>query len=77
MNEQAKLRRVACEHPAAEWLKLQSYTAAASIEQGVVTSPRLVDRLYRYFELLVPLVPWPNPRARLPAGEVASQAIMG
>ena len=65
MNEEAKLRRVAhefpSEHPAAEWLKLQSYTAAASIEQGVVTSPRLVDRLCRTFELLVPLVRWLNP----------------
>jgi len=47
-------------HRATEWLKLQSYTAAASIEQGVVTSPRLVDRLCRYFELLVRLVRWPN-----------------
>jgi uncharacterized protein (DUF2461 family) len=43
-----------------EWLKLQSFTASASIERGVVTSPRLVDRLCRDFEVLVPLVRWLN-----------------
>ena len=64
LNEEAKLRRVprefATDHPAAEWLKLQSFTASASIEPGVVTSPRLVDRLCQDFELLVPLVRWLN-----------------
>jgi len=64
LNEEAKLRRVPREfptdHPAAEWLKLQSFTASASIEPGVVTSPRLVDRLCQDFELLVPLVRWLN-----------------
>jgi len=60
----AKLARVPRDfppdHPAAEWLKLQSFTARASIERGVVTSPRLVDSLCRDFELLVPLVHWLN-----------------
>ena len=64
LNEEAKLRRVPrdfpSDHPAAEWLKLQSFTAPASIERSVVTSPRLVDRLCRDFELLVPLVRWLN-----------------
>jgi uncharacterized protein (TIGR02453 family) len=64
LNEEAKLRRVPQgfppDHSAAEWLKLQSFTASASIEQRVVTSPRLVDRLCRDFELLVPLVRWLN-----------------
>ncbi len=64
LNEEAKLRRVPRgfppDHPAAEWLKLQSLTASASIEQRVVTSARLVDRLCRDFELLVPLVRWLN-----------------
>ncbi len=79
MNEEAKLRRVArefpSEPPAAEWLKLQSYTAAALIEQGVVTSPRLVDRLCGLSSCSCPSCPAQS-RARLPAGEVASQAIM-
>ena len=64
LNEEAKLRRVPREfppdHPAAEWLKLQSFTASAPIEQSVVTSPRLVDHLCRDFEPLVPLVRWLN-----------------
>jgi uncharacterized protein (TIGR02453 family) len=64
LGEGPKLRRVPRDfppdHPAAEWLKLQSFTARASIEQSVVTSPRLVDRLCRDFDLLVPLVRWLN-----------------
>jgi uncharacterized protein (TIGR02453 family) len=64
LNEEAKLRRVPREfppaHPAAEWLKLQSFTASAPIERSVVTSARLVDRLCRDFEPLVPLVRWLN-----------------
>src|SRR5437667_1154481 len=64
LSEEVKLSRVPRgfppDHPAAEWLKLQSFTARASIERSVVTSPRLVDRLCRDFELLVPLVRWLN-----------------
>jgi uncharacterized protein (TIGR02453 family) len=64
LRQEPKLRRVprdfSPEHPAAEWLKLQSFTAVASIERRVVTSPRLVDRLCRDFEPLVPLVRWLN-----------------
>ena len=64
LSEEAKLRRVPRDFPpdhrAAEWLKLQSFTASAPIEQSVVTSPRLVDRLCRDFERLVPLVRWLN-----------------
>jgi uncharacterized protein (DUF2461 family) len=64
LSEDAKLRRVPREfptdHPAGEWLKLQSFTAQASIDPSVVTSQRLVDRLCRDFELLVPLVRWLN-----------------
>jgi uncharacterized protein (TIGR02453 family) len=64
LSEEAKLRRVPQgfppDHPAAEWLRLQSFTAGASIEANVVTSPRLVDRLCRDFEPLVPLVRWLN-----------------
>ena len=64
LSQEAKLRRVPqgfpSDHPAAEWLKLKSFTARAFIEQKVVTSPRLVDRLCRDFEVLVPLVRWLN-----------------
>jgi uncharacterized protein (DUF2461 family) len=41
-------------------VKLQSFTPRASIEPNVVTSARLVDRLCRDFERLVPLVRWLN-----------------
>jgi uncharacterized protein (TIGR02453 family) len=64
LNGEAKLRRVPRgfppEHPAGEWLKLQSFTAQAPIERSVVTSPRVVDRLCAHFEALVPLVRWLN-----------------
>src|SRR5262245_5256019 len=64
LSEEAKLRRVprgfAPDHPGAEWLKLQSFTARALIDSSAVGSPRLVDRLCRDFELLVPLVRWLN-----------------
>ena len=71
LSEEAKLQRVPRgfppDHPAAEWLKLQSFTASASIEPSVVTSPRLVDRLCRDFERLVPLVRWLNRALGYPA----------
>ena len=64
LRKEPTLRRVPRgfppDHPAAEALKLQSFTAAASIEPSVVTSPRLVDRLGRDAELLAPLVRWLN-----------------
>jgi uncharacterized protein (TIGR02453 family) len=64
VTEEVKLRRVPrgfpADHPAAEWLKLQSFTARAPIERSVVTSPRLVDALCRDFALLLPLVRWLN-----------------
>jgi uncharacterized protein (TIGR02453 family) len=64
LSEEAKLRRVPRgfppDHPAAEWLKLQSFTARAGIDARVVTSPRLVDHLCRDIALLVPLVRWLN-----------------
>jgi len=64
VSEEVKLSRVPrgfpSDHPAAEWLKLQSFTARAPIARGVVTSPRLVDSLCRDFALLVPLVRWLN-----------------
>jgi uncharacterized protein (TIGR02453 family) len=64
LRQEPRLRRVPRgfppDHPAAEWLKLQSFTAAAAIEPSVVMSPRLVDRLCRDFVVLVPLVRWLN-----------------
>jgi uncharacterized protein (TIGR02453 family) len=82
LGEETKLHRVPrdfpLDHPAAEWLKLQSFTASASIEPSVVTSSRLVDHLCRDFELLVPLVRWLNgalgyqPKAQRPPRPAAA-----
>jgi hypothetical protein len=81
LSDEAKLRRVPRgfppDHPAAEWLKLQSFTARVFIEPSVVTSSRLVDRLCRDFELLVPLVRLAQSCAWLPAGEGAQQCTAG
>jgi uncharacterized protein (TIGR02453 family) len=56
LSEEAKLRRVprdfAPDHPAAEFLKLQSFTARAALEPRAVTNPRLVDLLCGDFALL-------------------------
>ena len=65
LSEEAKLRRIprgvpSAFHRAAEWLKLESFTARAPVERRVATSPGLVDRLCRDFGLLVPLVRWLN-----------------
>jgi uncharacterized protein (TIGR02453 family) len=64
LSDTAKLQRVPRDfppdHPAGEWLKLESFTARAMIEPSVITSPRLVDRLCRDFALLLPLVRWLN-----------------
>lgn len=47
-------------HRAAEWLRLQSFTAGAAIDDAVAGSRRLVDHLTRDFERLAPLVRWLN-----------------
>lgn len=48
------------EHAAARWLKLQSFTAHAPLEDRVVGSKRLPDHLARDYERLVPLIRWLN-----------------
>lgn len=64
LDDEATLKRIPrgydAEHPAARWLKLQSFTAHAPLEDAVVGSPRLVAHLTRDFERLVPLVRWLN-----------------
>jgi uncharacterized protein (TIGR02453 family) len=48
------------EHPAARWLRYQSFTAGRSLTERVVTSPRLVEMLADDYERLAPLVRWIN-----------------
>jgi uncharacterized protein (TIGR02453 family) len=47
-------------HPAAGWLRHQSFTATRELEEREVLSPRLPDILTRDFAALVPLVRWLN-----------------
>ena len=47
-------------HPAAEWLRYQSFTATRDLEEREVLSPRLPEVLARDFAALVPLVRWLN-----------------
>lgn len=48
------------EHPAARWLRYQSFTSGRSLTDAQVTSARLPDLLAREFEQLLPLVRWLN-----------------
>jgi uncharacterized protein (TIGR02453 family) len=47
-------------HPAAGWLRYQSFTASRDLSEREVLSPRLPDILARDFAALVPLVRWLN-----------------
>jgi uncharacterized protein (TIGR02453 family) len=47
-------------HPAAGWLRYQSFTATRDLTEREALSPRLPDILTRDFAALVPLVRWLN-----------------
>lgn len=53
-------------HPAARWLKYQSFTAGTQLTDGQVTSPRLASLLETHFKRLLPLVRWLNIAFGLP-----------
>jgi len=67
-------RGYAPDHPAAEWLRYQSFTAGRTLSDRDVTSSQLVSRLDAEFSRLLPLVRWLNgaiglkPAARRRAG---------
>jgi hypothetical protein len=48
------------EHPAARWLKLKSFTTHGALDDKIVGSKRLLDRLSKDYELMLPLVRWLN-----------------
>ena len=64
LDEDAMLTRlprgVAPEHPAARWLRHQSYTVGRQLSQREALSPRLPRTLARDFAALTPLVRWLN-----------------
>ena len=64
LDEEAMLKRLprgfADSHPAARWLRYQSYTAGRMLPEREALSPRLVRTLAKDFTLLSPLVRWLN-----------------
>ena len=64
LDEEAMLRRVprgfAPDHPAARWLKLQSFVTGRALSDAQAISARLPTLLEADFELMVPLVRWIN-----------------
>ncbi len=63
-ESEAMLTRVprgyAPDHPAAKWLRFQSFTASRTLPGTDLLSPKLVGKVARDFEALVPLVRWIN-----------------
>lgn len=63
-DEHGKLKRIprgfADDHPAAEWLKYQSFTSGRVLADSDVIGPKLPSFLARQFQGLLPLVRWLN-----------------
>lgn len=53
-------RGFTAEHPAATWLRYQSFTAGCPLTVDEVTSPRLPQILARHFAAMTPFVRWLN-----------------
>ena len=64
LDDGAQLKRVprgyAPDHPAAQWLKLQSFVAGRRLADAQAVGGRLVTLLEADFEVLLPLVRWIN-----------------
>ena len=64
LSDEAMLKRVprgyAPDHPAAEWLKFQSFVMGRELTDAQAVSARLPALLEADFRLLVPLVRWIN-----------------
>jgi uncharacterized protein (DUF2461 family) len=64
LDDEAKLKRMprgfAETHPAARWLRYQSFTAGRALRDAQVTSARLAALLEDDFTRLLPLVRWLN-----------------
>jgi uncharacterized protein (TIGR02453 family) len=53
-------RGYAEDHPAAKWLKYQSFTSGLALKDSDVAGPQLPGMLARQYEALLPLVRWLN-----------------
>jgi uncharacterized protein (TIGR02453 family) len=64
LSDEAMLRRVprgyAADHPAARWLRFQSFTVGRVLSDAQATSARLSAQLEGDFRLMLPLVRWIN-----------------
>ncbi len=71
LDEEAVLRRVprgfAPDHPAARWLKFQSFVTGRALSDAQAVSARLPALLEADFRLMLPLVRWINQRLGLRA----------
>jgi uncharacterized protein (TIGR02453 family) len=72
LSDEAVLKRMprgfADDHPAARWLKFQSFTVGRRLTDAQVTSPRLPALLEADYTTMLPLVRWLNARLGLRAG---------
>ena len=53
-------RGFAPDHPAAEWLRFNSFTASRALTDAEALSPKLVDTIMKDYAALLPLVRWLN-----------------
>jgi uncharacterized protein (TIGR02453 family) len=64
LSQESALKRVPrgyeADHPAAEWLKLQSYTVGRKLTDAEATSGRLTATLQKDFAAMLPLIRWLN-----------------
>jgi uncharacterized protein (TIGR02453 family) len=64
LSDEAVLKRMprgfAEDHPAAKWLRYQSFTIGRELSDTQVLGPRLPALLEADFKLMVPLVRWLN-----------------
>ena len=64
LDDEAALKRMprgyAEDHPAAKWLKYQSFTTGRTLTNAQVTSKSLADLLAKEFAAMLPLVRWLN-----------------
>ena len=64
LDDEGALKRMprgyAEDHPAAKWLRFQSFTSGRTLPDAQVTSPKLASFLAREYGALLPLVRWMN-----------------
>jgi uncharacterized protein (TIGR02453 family) len=64
LSEESMLKRTprgyAMDHPAARWLRFQSFTVGRRLTDAEVTGPRLTSILQGHYEAMLPLVRWLN-----------------